>query len=161
MFAFTPLRDSTMSDPKKATIYSAIIPGLGQLYNEKYLKAGILYLGGFTMAYFLKQNIDSMQAYQKALNARLDTFSATVDTRYAWMTDSKVSQERNYYRRNRDMLILGFIGVYALQIIDANVDAHLKEFEINKDLSMRIDPDIGYSMASRNFSAGLSLRLSF
>ena len=155
------IRDSTMFDPKKATIYSAIVPGLGQLYNEKYWKVGLLYAGGFTMAYFFKLNSDSMNAYQDALDARLDTFASTIDSRYSWMTDSKVTQERNYYRRNRDMLILGFIGVYALQIIDANVDAHLREFELNEELSLKLDPDIQYSMASRSFQAGLSLQLRF
>lgn len=154
------LKDSVHS-PAKATIYSAIFPGLGQIYNQKYWKVGVLYAGGLAMGYFFKVNTDSLRAYQRAVDVRFDTSSTTIDLRYSWMSDSKVLQERNYYRRNRDMFILGFIGVYALQIIDANVDAHLREFEINKDLALKVDPDIQFLPASGTWSVGLGASLRF
>jgi len=156
-----PLRDSnSTSDYKRATIMSAIVPGLGQIYNEKYWKVGIIYTAGFIMGYGMKYNVDSLRQYQKALNARVDTSAATIDNWYPQLTDAKVTGERDYYRRNRDMLILGFIGVYALQIIDANVDAHLKEFEINEDLSFKISPDIQMGI-NNQIRTGLSFRLRF
>ncbi len=160
-FNLLTLKDSnSTSDYKRATIMSAIIPGLGQIYNEKYWKVGIIYTAGFIMGYGMKYNVDSLRQYQKALNARVDTSSATVDNWYPQLTDAKVTGERDYYRRNRDMLILGFIGVYALQIIDANVDAHLKEFEINDDLSFKISPDIQMGI-NNQIRTGLSFRLRF
>ena len=147
-------------DPKRATIMSAIIPGLGQIYNEKYWKVGVIYTAGFVMGYGMKYNVDSLRRYQNALNARVDTSSATIDTRYPHLTDAKVTDERNYYRRNRDMLILGFVGVYALQIIDANVDAHLREFELNKDLTLKITPDVGLWRGNQ-LRTGISFKLTF
>lgn len=153
--------DSGYHSPKRATIYSAILPGLGQFYNKKYWKVGLIYGGGIALGVFLDRNLDSMNSYQNALDARLDTISGTVDNRYADLSDAKVIQERNYYRRNRDMLILGFIGLYALQVIDANVDAHLREFEINDELSMSVDPDFGYSFAQRQWNSQLRLSLHF
>jgi Family of unknown function (DUF5683) len=148
------------SNPKRATIMSAIIPGLGQIYNEKYWKVGVIYVAGFAMGYGMKYNVDSLKQFQKALDSRVDVDTSTLDLWYPQLTDAKVTDERDYYRRNRDMLILGFIGLYALQIIDANVDAHLKEFEINKDLSLKISPDFGISSKSR-LRTGLSIHLKF
>lgn len=155
------VRDSSAHSPVRATVYSAIFPGLGQIYNQKYWKAGIVYAGALGLGYFFKVNSDSMKSYQRAVDARFDTSATTIDYRYSWMSDAKVLQERNYYRRNRDMLILGFIGLYALQIIDANVDAHLREFEINKDLSMKLDPDLRYMPGKDNWSVGLGITVRF
>ena len=63
--ASTQRVDSSVHSPKQATIYSAILPGLGQFYNKKYWKVGLIYGGGVTMGVFLKRNLDSLQAYQK------------------------------------------------------------------------------------------------
>jgi hypothetical protein len=156
-----PLKDSGEHSPRRATVYSALVPGLGQIYNEKYWKVGLLYAAGGTMVYFFKYNQDSMKSYQKALDARVDGLPNTVDLDYPSLSDAKVIQERNYYRRNRDMLILGFIGVYALQILDASVDAHLREFDINDDLSMHIKPIINYDMYNAQIQSGMSIALRF
>lgn len=120
---------------------SAIIPGAGQFYNEKYWKIGVLYTGAGFLTWFYIRNRDSLNSYQKAYTARIDTFPNSVDTKYLYLSDAAVLRNRNYHRRQRDIAILGFFGLYALQIIDANVDAHLREFEINKDLSLKISPD--------------------
>lgn len=156
-----PLKEKNESiNPKKATVLSAIIPGLGQIYNEKYWKVGIIYGAGIAMGYGMKFNSDSLKRYQQALNYRIDTSSLTVDNWYPLLSDAKVQGERDYYRKNRDMLIIGFIGLYAIQIIDANVDAHLKEFEINEDLAIKITPDFRlYGL--NQFGTGLSVRLRF
>jgi hypothetical protein len=146
--------------PKKATIMSAVVPGLGQFYNEKYWKIGVIYVGGGLLAWYFKRNTDSLNSYQKAYLKRIDTASATIDDRYYYLSDESVLANRNFRRRSRDFAILGFIGLYALQIIDANVDAHLREFDINKDLSMKISPQLmGLATPQRNF--GLSVKLRF
>ena len=105
-----------------------------------------------------KYNTDSLKRYQKALTARVDLDTATKDVWYPNLTDAKVNGERDYYRKNRDMLIIGFFALYTLQIIDANVDAHLREFEVNKDLALRITPDFRYT-SFRTVQPGLTLAL--
>lgn len=154
-----PISDSSESNrPKRATIMSAMLPGLGQIYNQKYWKVGVLYTAGFAMGYGMKYNTDSLKRYQKALTARVDLDTATKDVWYPNLTDAKVNGERDYYRKNRDMLIIGFFALYTLQIIDANVDAHLREFEVNKDLALRITPDFRYT-SFRTVQPGLTLAL--
>jgi hypothetical protein len=154
-------KDSTeLHSPKKATIMSAIVPGLGQAYNKKYWKTGLIYVSAGVLGYMYKFNTDSFTSYQEALDARIDGDPLTVDSKYIFLSDSKVSSERDYYRSNRDRVIIGFFALYALQIIDANVDAHLREFEINEDLSLRVDPNWNYQ-PQKGFTAGLHLRLTF
>lgn len=148
-----------LHSPQKAAIMSAIVPGLGQFYNEKYWKIGVIYTGAGLLAYYYKRNRDSLNSYQTAYSARIDTSSATVDTRYYYLSDASVLSNRNFHRRQRDVAILGFFGLYALQIIDANVDAHLKEFEINKDLSLKVSPSFqGLLLPQKSVSLNLALK---
>ena len=154
------LRDSgsMQHSPKAATIMSAIIPGLGQVYNKKVWKVGVLYAAGFAVGYGLKYNIDSLTGYQNALIAELDGDTTTVNYWYPNLTIDNIRRERNYYRDNRDRLILGAAALYVLQIVDANVDAHLREFEINKDLSARFDP--GYMIVQRKLVPSIGIRIA-
>lgn len=132
--------DSTeWSDPKKATVLALVLPGAGQIYNKKYWKAAIVYAGIGGLAYMFKYNQDSLNKYQTVLVSRLDTSKADL---LPDISESFIRRQRDDHRRLRDISILGFVGLYALQAIDANVDAHLKEFKVNEDLSMRISPDI-------------------
>ena len=147
--------------PQKATLLSAVIPGAGQIYNKKYWKAGIVYAGAAGLIYVFKTNRDSMLSYQEAYRARIDGDSLTIDNKYFGLSDNSVLNYRNYHRQIRDMSILGFIGLYALQIIDANVDAHLREFRVNKDLSLTVKPRIGLSSSLASPQAQLSLFLHF
>ena len=157
----TNLRDSNeIHSPKKATIMSAIIPGLGQAYNEKYWKTGFIYLSATALGYLYKLNTDSLRDYEQALTARIDGDANTVDNKYPFFSDAKVKSERDYYRSNRDRVIIGFFALYALQIIDANVDAHLKEFEINEDLALKFDPNWTYD-PRWGMQASLRLQLTF
>ena len=155
------LKDSNdVHSPKKAAIMSAIIPGLGQIYNEKYWKVGVIYVGAGFLTYYFKRNVDSLRSYQAAYTARIDTSSATIDTKYTNLSNSSVLSNRNFHRRQRDIALLGFFGLYALQIIDANVDAHLREFEINKDLSMKITPSFS-GLVSATPHVGLNIKFKF
>jgi hypothetical protein len=155
------LKDSNdVHSPKKAAVMSAIIPGLGQIYNEKYWKVGVIYVGAGFLTYYFKRNIDSLKSYQSAYTARIDTSSATIDNKYTNLSNASVLSNRNFHRRQRDIALLGFFGLYALQIIDANVDAHLKEFEINEDLSMKITPSFS-GLISPMPHIGLNVKLKF
>lgn len=132
--------NSKILNPKKATIYSAILPGAGQIYNGKIWKSFIIYAGFAGITYGFIYNQNQLKNYQKALDVRFDTLSSTVDNKYPELTDGTITSLRNYHRRNRDICILSFVGLYVLNIIDANVDAHLKEFKLNKDLSLGFKP---------------------
>ena len=154
-----PLKDSgEFHSPKKATIMSAIIPGLGQVYNKKYWKVGVIYAAGFGLGYGLKINTDSLKGYQNALIAELDDDSTTINYWYPNLAVDKIRSERNYYRKTRDQMILGLGLLYVLQIIDANVDAHLREFDVNEDLAIKPQPS--FMIVNRRVlpSAGFTLR---
>ncbi|MFM9945675.1 MAG: DUF5683 domain-containing protein [Bacteroidia bacterium] len=146
-------------NPKKAILYSAVCPGLGQIYNGKIWKAGIVYAGfaGITAGFIYNQR--EFKNYQNAVNLRFDTLASTVDTKYPNLNDATVKYLRGYHRRNRDICILAYVGLYALNIIDANVDAHLQEFKINKDLSLGWQPTVAYSPTG--IRSGLNLTLTF
>ncbi len=150
-----------LTRPQKATLLSAVIPGAGQIYNGKYWKAGVVYAGAAGLIYMFKSNTDSMNYFQEAYKYRLDGDSNTIDTRYAFLSDAAVKTYRDYHRRLRDISILGFIGLYAIQIIDANVDAHLYEFKVNEDLSLKVEPKIVPSFANQASFNGLKLSIRF
>lgn len=149
------------SDPRKATIYSAVCPGLGQIYNHKAWKAIVVYAGLTGVSYGYFQNRDQYKSYQHAVDLRFDTLSSTVDTKYPDLTDGTVQSLRDYHRRNRDIFILAFFGLYALNIIDANVDAHLQEFSINKDLTLRWQPTLSIGNTTGSSNTGIQLKLTF
>ncbi len=153
-----PIKDSNeVHSPKKATIMSAFVPGLGQIYNKKYWKVGVLYGAAFAIGYGIKVNSDSLKRYQSSLIAVLDTTSSKANY-YPSLPTDKIRSERDYYRKNRDRLGLGAGLLYALQIIDANVDAHLREFDVNDDLAFKPNP--GFLVANNRLmpSFGFSLR---
>jgi len=158
--AFVPLKDSNeVHSPKKATIMSAIIPGLGQVYNGKYWKVGLIYAAGGGLLYGLKFNTDSLKGYQSSLIAELDDDSTTTNYLYPSLAVDKIRSERNYYRKKRDQMILGMGLLYALQIIDANVDAHLREFDVNEDLAFQPKP--GFIVANQRVMPSMGFRLRF
>ncbi len=148
---------SKLTDPQKAT-YFALIPGGGQIYNKKYFKAGIVYAGFAGLIYFNKISVDSLRKYEIIYADKID--GDTIDG-YPQFSTSSAKFFRDNYRRNRDVSILGFVGLYAIQIIDANVDAHLKEFKVNDELSMRITPALYAIEPGIGRYNGVSIKLRF
>ena len=154
-------------NPKVAAIRSAILPGLGQIYNKKYWKLPIVYgalgVSGAVFFYNLTNYKDTRFAYKAKYNASLPT-ATHADTmqllnikppleRYSLET---LRYYRDSYRRDIDYSVLVFIILWGLNVVDATVDAHLKAFDVSPDLSLYIKP--GHSrMAGTN---GLSLVLS-
>jgi hypothetical protein len=141
--------------PKKAAIYSAILPGLGQGYNKKYWKIPIIYAGFGTIGYFIGWNNRYYKTYKTAYSDFTDTIPDTdsyldvLPPGYDLSnpTDSEnfksgLNKQQEYFRRNRDLLIICIIGFYGLNIIDANVDAHLFDFDISDDLTMNWQPTV-------------------
>lgn len=151
--------------PSKAAFYSAIVPGLGQAYNHSYWKIPLVYGGLATAGYFYVTNQKSYKEYRDIFKRRKAGY---INDKYYDLNGDGVGPDvtlaslengQDYYQKNRDLSLLIFIGIYALNIIDANVDAHLKQFNINKDLSLK--PFMEQSDFNWKPDVGLSLNLQF
>jgi hypothetical protein len=146
------------SDARKAAVMSAILPGLGQGYNRKYWKIPIIYgaLGG--LGYIFIQNNEQYQYYRTNLRAAADLDSSTVNNSGYDITQLK--DQKAYYKRFRDLSIIGLAAVYFLNIIDANVDAHLKTFDVSDDLGLMVRPSADLEVTSFGMRMRPSLTLT-
>ena len=152
-----------MSDlnPKKSAFLSAVLPGMGQVYNRQYWKLPLIIGGGLIIGHYIKYQDRLYNSFRSAFIANNDQDPNNNATGVL----SGVSQEileRNadQLRRNRDYLMIIGGLFYLLQIADANISAHLHEFQVNDELSMNISPSIQPSgLISR--SVGLSISLNF
>ncbi len=124
--------------PRRAAFLSAMIPGLGQVYNEKYWKVPIIY-GGFTgLIYFTSYNNTIYQKYRRDFKYITDN---DPNTNPIYVSNQANAQKlKNSWQRYRDLCIIGIGALYFLQIVDANVDAHFFNFTIDKNLAINIDP---------------------
>lgn len=154
------------SSVKKATTLSTICPGAGQFYNKSYWKVPIV-LGGFaTMAYIIDFNNRGYQRFKLAYDLITDGDPGTVDEfngRYDGNPEF-VRNYRNMYRRNRDLSIIMTGALYLLNIVDAHVDAQLKDYDISDDLVFNVEPTLTnfYSMRSGyNNLFGMSFNIKF
>lgn len=148
--------------PKKAAWMSAALPGLGQAYNKKYWKIPIIYSGFAAFGYLGVRNNNLYHKYRDAYLSRLDT-SASNDLMLQY-TSENLRYIKNIYWKDRDLTIILAAAFYILNIIDATVDAHLFYFDINKDLSLKIMPNLeirDYSISSPNSNIGLSFTFNF
>jgi len=152
------VKKAIYSSARKATIMSACLPGLGQIYNKKYWKAPVIYVALGGIGYWGITNQIKYKYYSNNLKAIYDDDESTINTTL-YSSDQLVTQKR-YYRKYRDIAIIVGALVYLVNIIDANVDAHLKTFDVSDDLSMQIKP---YSNIDYNnkLQAGLTLKLNF
>jgi len=145
--------------PAQATLYSAVLPGLGQAYNKKYWKIPIIYGTAAFLGFIVDFNHDQYIAFRTLLLAETDSDPGTIN-------DSPFSEEvlrRNTdsFRRDRDFSIGLLIVLYALNIIDAQVDGHLDKFAIDDELSLEIKPSFQEVSAFNNHAIGISLSLNF
>jgi hypothetical protein len=144
--------------PSKAAFYSAILPGLGQAYNGKYWKIPIVYAAMGTGIYFYITNNRNYNRYRRAYKRRLAGF--TDDEFQFVVTDNDaLIDAQEFYQRNRDLSLLLTVVAYVLNIVDANVDAHLLQFNVSDDLSLRPHIDQNDVDFSRNL--GLTLNFKF
>jgi len=151
-----PLRHS----PKKATLLSLALPGAGQIYNKKnwWWKVPIIYGGGGLLVYgaqFYHSNyVDYNNAYLYRINNNVEQNG---DIRFDRFQTTTLAAVRTSYRQARDEMIIGLVLLYALQAVDAAVEAHFFEFNINDDLSLNIHP--GFIPAGPVAAAGIQLNL--
>jgi len=123
----------------RAALFSAVIPGAGQVYNKSYWKVPVLYGGIAALLYLIDFNQKNYKTFKTAYIYRSDTLSTTIDN-FPNYTNDDLLVRRDYYRRNRDLCYIVGGVVYVLNIIDAYVDAHLKDFDVSDDLSLHTKP---------------------
>ncbi|HIN38997.1 MAG TPA: hypothetical protein EYM84_01845 [Flavobacteriales bacterium] len=163
-----PIEEKEKShSPKTASIMSAILPGLGQVYNKKYWKPPIIYAGFAALIYATDFNNKNYNDYKEAYSLRMDGDSETVD-KYDVQLDNeeiKYSDEsllklKDFYRRNRDLTLIFIGGTYLINILDAVVDAHFYSFNVSDDLSFELRPNIIYQCAHERPVPSLGLTLN-
>jgi hypothetical protein len=127
--SYDPLRAA------KASFYSAIVPGLGQIYNKKYWKVPIVYGAIGTSLYFYSDSKKKYTFFRDEYKKRLEGYKS--ESEYInKLTDSQLISAQKTYQRNKDFSALFVLGFYVLNIIDANVDASLSQFNVNDKLSL-------------------------
>lgn len=157
--------------PSKAAFYSAVLPGLGQIYNKRYWKVPLVWGAIGTGVYVYLYNDDLYDRFRTAFKRRRAGF--TDDEFYDLnkndnvippnpdLSDQALQDAQERYQRDRDLALLITIALYALNIIDANVDAHLKQYNVNEDLSLKIQPYLETNPVSLEANYGLALAIRF
>jgi hypothetical protein len=143
--------------PAKAAFYSAILPGLGQAYNKKYWKIPLVYGAIGTSLYFYVDNNKKYHEVRDEYKRRLEGYERSV--KFEKLDDSRLIAAQKFYQRNRDLSSLFIVGFYVLNIIDANVDAALIQFNVNERLSLR--PEIYPANVTFKPNVGLTFNYTF
>lgn len=143
--------------PRKALLYSAVLPGMGQVYNKKYWKLPIVY-GGFYMLTAVAF------AYNDLYNEyKLELFAVVRDPAFkppSGYTEQQLRSVTEFYRRQRDFFLILDGMWYLLQLVDAHVDAHLREFDLNPQLKVSLGPSLQQHPLFGQAS-GLALTIKF
>ena len=147
--------------PAQAALLSAIMPGAGQIYNGKFWKLPLIYSGALTLGYYIGFNHDRYIAFRTLLLSETDDDPRTIND--TPLNDDQLRRRTDNWRRNRDLLIGLTIFLYALNIVDAHVDAHLRDFDVSENLSLQINPSVQQTLAQNQSvnTFGLSLTLKF
>lgn len=141
--------------PSKAAFYSAILPGLGQAYNKKYWKIPIVYAALGVGVYSYTWNNKKYHSYRDAYKQRL----AGKEDEYAYLDDSRLIEGQKFYQKNRDLSAIITVAIYILNIVEANVNAHLMQFNVNDKLTFR--PDIQQNDLNSKQNLGIALSYQF
>lgn len=145
--------------PSKAAFYSAILPGAGQLYNKSYWKIPLVYGGMGTSLYFY---IDNNKAYNRARDEyklRLRGIDRTDNPKVGTYTKEQLATVQRSAQRNRDLSLFITIGLYILNVVDANVDAHLQQFNVDEDLTFK--PTFEYNQPLNQHQFGVQMTYKF
>ena len=160
-------------DPTRAVWMSALCPGLGQIYNRRYWKVPIVIGGYVGLAYATSWNNRMLSDYTKAYKdimdndpdtkSYMDFYPSTTkeeDLDMAWLQRA-LKSKKDFYRRNRDLCIIGMVGLYLVCMVDAYVDASLSHFDISPDLSMRVTPALIQSRGDATNALGVNCAFTF
>lgn len=157
--------DTTLKkhSPHKATLYSMVLPGLGQAYNKKYWKIPIVYAGFGALTYFIISNRNEYVKYRDAYDYVTHGDTAfPINNEYINKYDpEQLISGRDYYRRNLEFTYILTGLWYIMNILDATVDAHLYDYDISDDLSIRLGPIYDQARFRPNFTPGITLTYRF
>ncbi|NNF30130.1 MAG: hypothetical protein HKO97_13175 [Flavobacteriaceae bacterium] len=147
--------------PSRAAFYSAVLPGLGQAYNKKYWKIPIIYAGMATGVYFYIQNDKDYDRFRDAYKRRLagftdDEFYGNGDTPV--ISDDRLIDAQRSAQKNKDISIIVSLAFYLVNIIDANVDAHLSQYNVSDDLTL--SPNLYVDPVHTQANYGLSFKFN-
>lgn len=142
--------------PAKAAFYSAVLPGLGQAYNKRYWKIPIIYAGMAAGVYFYKQQDDDYDRFRNAYKRRLAGYT---DDEFQGITTDRLINAQKSAQQNKSYSIIVTVAFYLLNVIDANVDAHLRQYEVSEDLSLQ--PNFEFNEYNYQPQYGMSLTYRF
>ncbi len=153
----TPEQYAARYIPRKALLYSAVFPGMGQVYNKKYWKLPIVYGGFYMLTYVAFRYNDLYNQY------KVELFAVARDPSYvppSGYTEEQLRSVTEFYRRQRDFFLILDGMWYLLQLVDAHVDAHLRDFDLNPQLKVSLGPSVQQHPLFGQAS-GLSLTIKF
>lgn len=153
-------------DPRKALLYAAILPGMGQVYNRKYWKLPLVYGGfislGYGLNFYREQHLEIRGHLFTNLESGIgaNQMNPALPSPFHQTTTQTIRTLVDRTRRQRDFFVLLMGGMYLLQMVDAHVDAHLKEFDVNPHLQVRLEPALRHD-ALTGQTMGMALILRF
>ena len=146
------------SAPSKAAFYSAVLPGLGQGFNKKYWKIPIVYAAIGTSIFSYDFNQKKYWDYRNAYKSRKAGYNNDPYQNLI-IDDDRLLDGADFHKKNRDLSMVFIIGFYILNILDANIDSHLKQYNVNESLTLK--PYLNHGNELSYKSIGLSLNLNF
>jgi len=158
--------------PSKAAFYSALLPGLGQIYNRKnwYWKVPIVYAAIGGSAYMYSWNNTNYKRFRTAFKRRqagflddefYDINNDNITGAAPDLDSADLQRQQERFQEDRDLWLVLTIAMYALNIIDANVEAHLQQFNIDTDLSLDFKPYMGLDTITNNPAYGMAFTIKF
>jgi len=153
--------------PSKAAFYSAILPGLGQIYNKRYWKAPIVWGAMGTGIYVYSYNNTEYRRARNAFKRRLagfeddEFFDLNGDGVGPDVSSEALQSAQENTQRDRDLALVITIALYALNIIDANVDSHLKQYNVSDDLAVDFNPVIDINPFTNDLNYGMAMVIKF
>jgi hypothetical protein len=148
--------------PKKATIYSTILPGMGQVYVRKYwyIKVPVIYGGFVGMGLAIEYNHSRFITYRNEYRNRINNPDFVSIGELSVLSDSSIKSRRDEYRRYRDLNYMLFAAWYGFNILEATVSAHLSQFDVGDDLTLNIRPYQSFNF-DRSINNGIQVKLTF
>ncbi|MDH3697889.1 MAG: DUF5683 domain-containing protein [Flavobacteriaceae bacterium] len=156
--------------PSKAAFYSAVLPGLGQAYNKRYWKIPIVWGALGAGIYAITYNDGEYNRFRSAFKRRkagfiddefYDLNGSGIVAGEPDFSDEALQDAQERFQRDRDLSLLITIGLYVLNIIDANVDAHLKQFNVDENLSLDIKPYLHWEEQYGQAHYGMVVQIKF